>query len=322
MLFEELYNLMKDGHLHIGEEYIVEDVTKFPVVFTAKNPNELNNNVISADGKIEMLYDVEKRNVDYMVDRNHHIEGYYDWYADIEDSTNIYLGTGNQVSIAKCKNITIGDYNTGNISGCENMTIGNHNRLQLEVCTNLTIGDENTATMNNASRTQIGNRNDNVSVSSYNIIGSDNRSITVTGDSNIVKYGCIDVQIDGYNNSIEECTYIALEGGYNALKGSSSVALNQAFGNEIEASDTITMTNTHNNTIYTKNLTTVNRDSFIDYRNRGNVRAVTDKVNKINLQSDNNGRTLIVDEMKFRGESETKSPKTYELLDGVWVEVK
>ena len=43
------------------------------------------------------------------------------------------------------------------------------------------------------------------------------------------------------------------------------------------------------------------------------------------MQSDNQGRTLVIDEQKFYGETGatgTKSDKKYEIIDGNWIEVK
>ena len=48
-------------------------------------------------------------------------------------------------------------------------------------------------------------------------------------------------------------------------------------------------------------------------------------IEKVNMQSDNQGRVLIIDQQKFYQEggiSGTKSDKKYEIINGNWIEVK
>ena len=55
------------------------------------------------------------------------------------------------------------------------------------------------------------------------------------------------------------------------------------------------------------------------------VKRVKNLINKTNMQADNEARTLIIDEQKFyqeSGISGTKSDKEYDLVGGVWTEVK
>ena len=52
---------------------------------------------------------------------------------------------------------------------------------------------------------------------------------------------------------------------------------------------------------------------------------VKNLIEKVNMQSDNQGRTLVIDQQKFyqeTGASGTKSDKKYEIINGNWIEVK
>ena len=66
---------------------------------------------------------------------------------------------------------------------------------------------------------------------------------------------------------------------------------------------------------------------FLEYKSKLNsdVKVVKNLIEKVNMQSDNQGRTLVIDEQKFyqeTGATGTKSDKKYEIINGNWIEVK
>ena len=56
-----------------------------------------------------------------------------------------------------------------------------------------------------------------------------------------------------------------------------------------------------------------------------NCGTIKNLIEKVNMQADNQGRTLVIDQQKFyqeTGASGTKSDVQYDLVNGVWTEVK
>ena len=100
-----------------------------------------------------------------------------------------------------------------------------------------------------------------------------------------------------------------------------------AVGNKIFDSSSIDVINTNNNVVNVRNIIIQNKTAFLEYSSPKNseIKVVKNLINKTNMQADNNARTLIIDEQKFYGETGatgTKSDVQYDLVNGVWTEVK
>ena len=79
--------------------------------------------------------------------------------------------------------------------------------------------------------------------------------------------------------------------------------------------------------VATRDIIIQGKPAFLEYKSKLNsdVKVVKNLIEKVNMQSDNQGRTLVIDQQKFyqeTGASGTKSDVQYDLVNGIWTEVK
>lgn len=333
---QELIELIENSSLTPGEKYIIIDYSDLKISTTAISQNEIDTEFVSEDGYYHCHYVLEDMNIDYMYDNDGN-DGYYDYRDNISncknvslsdsdvnvvDSENVFVGSGCKGSISESTNIIVGENNNVDITKSVYVSIGDNNNVTLNICGSVNIGNGNTLNLEDGNGLSIGDGNDDINVSGINILGGDNKHITITGDSNVVGYKNVDIVINGDCNEVVESGYSEIRGGFNDIKKSFLIKTVDAFGNSVNESDSIDIKETNNNSVMTRNLEIDRRDCLLSYVDFGGVRRVRNMVEKINLQSDSQARVLIIDEMKFRGESEVKSQKRYELVDGVWTEIE
>ena len=85
--------------------------------------------------------------------------------------------------------------------------------------------------------------------------------------------------------------------------------------------------NTNNNVVNVRNIIIQGKPAFLESKSKLNsdVKVVKNLIEKVNMQADNQGRTLVIDQQKFYqegGSSGTKSDVQYELVNNIWTEVK
>ena len=144
-----------------------------------------------------------------------------------------------------------------------------------------------------------------------NLIESDNYSINIEGDL----------------NEISESRFVEIFSSFNNIEKTDLTKLNNSVGNKITNSSSIDIVNTNNNVVAVRNIIIQDKPAFLQYGSKPNseIKIVKNLINKVNMQSDNQGRTLIIDEQKFyqeSGISGTKSDKKYEIINGNWTETK
>lgn len=329
-----LLDLVNNSRLSVGQEYTIVDYVGLKFSVIAKSENELNKEYYSGDYLIN--YDLESMKITHMVDTNNRVEANYDFRKNVFNSKDISIGD-NLVAVLYCNNVFLKGEVEGHIEkssniiigsgdvdiqNCNNITIGENNSVLLSSCNNITIGNGNDFSLENKSDVEIGDNNIDVEISGENIVGSDNVGIKINGSSNVVTYGNVNVEIEGNCNTIIESSYASINGHFNDIKKSSLLTLSEAVGNEVNESDSVDISNTNNNTVVSRNLNIENRDALLEYVDVGGIRRVRDKVERINLQADNNARVLVVDHQMFRGETGTKSTKEYAIINGVWTEIE
>lgn len=342
----ELKNLRDSNSLVAGEVYHISDYSgSINIYMTAENQNTLADKSTTDDPNIEIHYDLDQAKIDYMKDTQRRIEGYFDWTSNVEGTvSDIYFENAKNLKVTEssnvlCENsvgsglvinssnIIIGDGATVQISGSSDVMVGGNSNVNISGSTSVTVGERNTLTIANTTAVSVYDDNENISLGNYSKIGSRNRGVEITGMNNVIESDIYSLNVEGDLNEISESRFVEIFGSFNNVEKTDLTKLNGSVGNKITNSSSVDIVNTNNNVVAVRNIIVQNKPAFLQYMSKLNsdVKVVKNLINKVNMQSDNQGRTLIIDQQKFyqeTGASGTKSDVQYDLVNGVWTEVK
>ena len=343
----ELKELRDNGNLVVGEVYHISDYSgSLNIYMTAENQNTLADKSTTDDPNVEIHYDLDQAKIDYMKDTVRRIEGYFDWTSNVEGTvSDIYFENANGLKVTEssdviCKNIVgvgstvinssnviIGDESTVQISGSSDIVVGGNSNVNISGSNSVTVGERNTLTLTDITAVSVYDENENVSLGNYSKIGSRNRGIEIAGMNNVVKSDNYNLNIEGDLNEISESRFVEVFGSFNEIEKTDLTKLTTAVGNKVFDSSSVDIVNVNNNVVAVRNIIIQDKPAFLQYGSKLNseIKVVKNLIEKVNMQSDNQGRTLVIDEQKFYGETGatgTKSDKKYEIINGNWIEVK
>ena len=343
----ELKNLRDSNSLVAGEVYHISDYSgSINIYMTAENQNTLADKSTTDNINIEIHYDLDQAKIDYMKDTQRRIEGYFDWTSNVEGTvSDIYFENAKNLKVTEssdvfCEdsvgvgstvinssNIIIGDGATVQISGSSDVMVGRNSNVNISGSNSVTVGERNTLTIANTTAISVYDDNENISLGNYSKIGSRNRGVEITGMNNVIESDIYSLNVEGDLNEISESRFVEIFGSFNNVEKTDLTKLTTAVGNKITNSSSVDIVNTNNNVVAVRNIIVQNKPAFLQYMSKLNsdVKVVKNLINKVNMQSDNQGRTLIIDQQKFyqeTGASGTKSDVQYDLVNGVWTEVK
>lgn len=337
----QLQNLIDNSGLTTGEIYVITDYPNYTLSMTAVSVNELSDEAINHFQRDSLVfhYVPSTNTVDYMKDTYRLIEGNFDWTDNIfGNCRDIHLGDSAGLIVRDCVGVLVEGVVIGVVDGCESivlkdgclvdisdtncLTAGRDNNLTITGCSGIMTGDDNEITLNGVSNLAICDRNTDINIiSGVNIIGSDNRNLTIDGDSNVVKSGNIDIELAGSCNSVDRTKYLRAYGSYNTTDKTTLATLDTAYANEIKNSHSVNIKNTNNNIVRADAIEVKDKPAFVKYATTGSVTRVENLSERVNMQADSTAVTLIVDEQKMWQSAETKAAKHYILVDGVWTDV-
>lgn len=342
----ELKNLRDSNGLVVSEVYHITDYSgSINIYMTAENQNTLADKTTTDNPNIEIHYDVDSGVVDYMKDTVRRIEGYFDWSSNVEgEVSNIYFENAKNLKVTNssdviCQDsvgsslvinsskIIIGDGATVQISNSLDVVIGRNSNVNISGSTSVTVGERNVLTLTDMTAVSVYDDNENVTLGNYNKIGSRNRGVEIVGENNTIKSDNYNLNIEGDLNEVSESRFVEIFGSFNNVEKTDLTKLNSSVGNKVFNSSSIDVINTNNNVVNVRNIKIEGKPAFLEYSSPKNsdVKRVKNLINKINLQADNESRILIIDQQKFFGEtgaSGTKSDMQYDLVNGIWTEVK
>ena len=343
----ELKNLRDNGNLVVGEVYKLTDYSGgLNIYMTANSVNTLADKSTTDDPNIEIHYNLDQAKIDYMKDTVRRIEGYFDWTSNVEGTvSDVYFENANGLKVTEssnvvCENsvgvgstvinssnITISDSATVSISGSSDVVVGGNSTVTISGSNSVTIGERNVLTMTDKTAVFIVDDNENLTFGNYSKIGSRNRDIEIVGENNNIKSDNYNLNIEGDFNEIDSSRFVEIFSSFNEIEKTDLTKLNGAVGNKVFDSSSIDIVNTNNNVVNVRNIIIQGKPAFLEYKSKLNsdVKVVKNLIEKVNMQSDNQGRTLVIDEQKFyqeTGASGTKSDVQYDLVNGVWTEVK
>lgn len=337
----ELLNLKNSNSLVVGEKYHITNYGgSINIYMVAISASEFDDESTSDNKNIIVHYLLEENSIDYMKDVQRSIEGYFDWSGNIDgevkdiyfensrdlkviNSSDVYCNGEVSGTISNSKNIFVSDGATVQIESCENIVVGGGTTINLSGCNNVTIGEQNKFSLDNVEGIDVGDNNGNLKLNSYNIVWSGNFEINIFGENNFIGNGNQEVNLNGDFNQVENSRFIELDGSFNSLRNSELIGTKESFGNEVENSFSIDVVKSNNSSISTKNLVVEGKSAFLDYSSKENseVKVVKNLIQPENLQSDNRGRVLNIDEQKFVGESGEdglKNTNSFRLVGGIW----
>ena len=343
----ELKELRDNGNLVTGEVYHISDYSgSINIYMTANSVNTLADKSTTDDTNIEIHYDLDQAKIDYMKDTVRRIEGYFDWTSNVEgivsdiyfenanglkvtESSNVVCenSVGSGSTVINSSNIIIGDGATVSISGSSDVVVGGNSSVTISGSTSITIGERNVLTMTDTTAVSIYDENENVTFGNYSKIGSRNRGVEITGENNVIESNNYSLNVEGDLNEVSESRFVEIFGSFNNVDKTDLTKLNSSVGNKVFDSSSIDIVNVNNNVVATHDIIIQDKPAFLEYKSKLNsdVKVVKNLIEKVNMQSDNQGRTLVIDEQKFyqeTGASGTKSDKKYEIINGNWIEVK
>ena len=343
----ELKNLRDSNGLVVGEVYKLTDYSgSINIYLTANSVNTLADKSTTDDPNIEIHYDLDQAKIDYMKDTVRRIEGYFDWSNNIEGTvSDIYFENANGLKVTESSNVVcensvgvgstvinsskiiIGDGATVQISGSSDIVIGGNSTVTISGSTSITIGERNVLTMTDTTAISVYDENENLSLGNYSKIGSRNRGVEITGENNVIESDNYSLNVEGDLNEISESRFVEVFGSFNNVDKTDLTKLNSSVGNKVFDSSSIDIVNVNNNVVATRDIIIQDKPAFLQYKSKLNsdVKVVKNLIEKVNMQSDNQGRTLVIDQQKFyqeTGASGTKSDVQYDLVGGVWTEVK
>ena len=343
----ELKELRDSNGLVTGEVYHISDYSgSINIYMTANSVNTLADKSTTDDPNIEIHYDLDQAKIDYMKDTVRRIEGYFDWTNNIEGTvSDIYFENANGLKITESSNVVcensvgvgstvinssnviIGDESTVSISGSSDVVVGGSSNVTISGSNSVTIGKRNTLTLTDTTAISVYDDNENLSLGNYNKIGSRNRGIEIAGENNVIESNNYSLNVEGDLNEISESRFVEIFGSFNNVERTDLTKLNSSVGNKVFDSSSIDIVNVNNNVVATRDIIIQDKPAFLQYKSKLNsdVKVVKNLIEKTNMQSDNQGRTLVIDQQKFyqeTGASGTKSDMQYDLVNGIWVEVK
>ena len=343
----ELKNLRDNNNLVTGEVYHITDYTgSINIYLTANSVNTLADKSTTDDPNIEIHYDLDQAKIDYMKDTVRRIEGYFDWTNNIEgivsdvyfenanglkvtESSNVVCenSVGSGSTVINSSNIIIGDGATVSISGSSDVVVGGSSNVNISGSNSVTVGERNTLTMTDTTAISVYDENENLSLGNYSKIGSRNRGVEITGENNVIESNNYSLNVEGDLNEISESRFVEIFGSFNNVERTDLTKLNSSVGNKVFDSSSIDIVNVNNNVVATRDIIIQDKPAFLQYKSKLNsdVKVVKNLIEKVNMQADNQGRTLVIDQQKFyqeTGASGTKSDVQYDLVNGVWTEVK
>lgn len=343
----ELKNLRDNNNLVVGEVYHISDYSgSINIYMTAENQNTLADKTTTDDPNIEIHYDIDQAKIDYMKDTVRRIEGYFDWTSNVEGIvSDIYFENANGLKVTEssnvlCENsvgvgstvinsskITIGNGATVSISGSSDVVVGGNSTVTISGSTSVTIGERNVLTLTDMTAISIFDDNENVTLGNFSKIGSRNRGVEITGTNNLIESDNYSLNVEGDLNEISESRFVEIFGSFNNVDKTDLTKLNGSVGNKVFDSSSVDIVNVNNNVVATRDIIIQGKPAFLEYKSKLNsdVKVVKNLIEKVNMQSDNQGRTLVIDEQKFyqeTGASGTKSDMQYDLVNGIWTEVK
>ena len=343
----ELKDLRDNGNLVVGEVYKLTDYSgSINIYLTANSVNTLADKSTTDDPNIEIHYDLDQAKIDYMKDTVRRIEGYFDWTNNIEGTvSDIYFENANGLKVTESSNVVcensvgvgstvinssniiIGDGATVQISGSSDVVVGGNSSVTISGSNSVTVGERNVLTMTDTTAVSVYDENENLSLGNYSKIGSRNRGVEITGENNVVESDNYNLNVEGDLNEVSESRFVEIFGSFNNVDKTDLTKLTTAVGNKVFDSSSVDIVNVNNNVVATRDIIIQDKPAFLEYKSKLNsdVKVVKNLIEKVNMQSDNQGRTLVIDQQKFyqeTGVSGTKSDVQYDLVNGVWTEVK
>ena len=337
----ELLELKNSNSLVVGEVYHITNYGgTLQIYMVPISSSEFDDESTTDNPNIYIHYLLEENSIDYMKDVERRIEGYFDWTDNISgncqniffensrdlkviNSSEIYCSGEVSGNIQNSKNIYVSDCQA-QIESCENIVVSGGSKVNLSGCNNLTIGENNNFSLDNIEGVSICDSNENLKLNSYNIVWSGNFEINVTGENNVIYNGNREVNLLGDFNSVENSRYIELDGSFNSLRNSELIGFKESVGNLIEDSYSVDLIKSNNSSVSTKNLVIEGKTPFVSYKSDKNsdLKIVKNLVQPENLQSDNKGRVLDINQQRFLGETGVDgilNVNSFKLDNGIWV---
>ena len=337
----ELLELKNSNSLVVGEVYHITNYGgTLQIYMRPISSSEFDDESTTNNENIIVHYVVEDNVVDYMKDVQRRIEGYFDFSDNIEgDCKDIYFENSRNLkvinssdvycngevvgTIQNSKNIYVSDGSQVQIESCENIVVGEGSTINLSGCNNVTIGEQNKLSIDNVEGVDVGDNNGNLKLNNYNIVWSGNFEINVTGENNVIYNGNQEVSLLGDFNEINESRYVELDGHFNKIENSELIGMKEGVGNLIEDSYSIDIIKSNNSSIAVKDLVVEGKTPFISYKSDKNsdIKVVRNLVQPENLQSDNRGRVLDINQQRFLNEvgpDGTKNVNSFRLDNGIW----
>lgn len=342
----ELKELRDNESLVTDEVYKVSDYSvSINIYMTAIDEKTLADESTTDDPNIKIHYDLDSESIDYMKDITRNIEGYFDWSNNVEgtvsdiyfenstllhvkDSTNVFCEDSVGVSsVINSSNVILGDGVTVQIDNSSDIVVGKNSTVEISESNSVVVGERNNLTLTEKTAISVADDNENISFGDYNKIGSRNKNISLNGENNVIKSDNYNLDIEGDLNEISESRFVGITGSFNDVEKTDLAKLDSAVGNKITNSSSVDIVNTNNNSVSVRNIIIQDKPAFLEYSSPKNsdVKRVKNLINKVNMQADNQSRILIIDEQKFYGEtgaSGTKGDIKYDIIDGIWTEVR
>ena len=337
----ELLELKNSNSLVVGEKYHITNYGgTLQIYMGAISANTFDDESTTNNENIYVHYVVEDNVVDYMKDVERRIEGYFDWSDNITgevkdiyfensrnlkviNSTDVYCNGEVVGTILNSKNIYVSDCQV-HIENCENIVVGKGSVVNLSGCNNLTIGENNKFSIDNIEGIDVGDNNENLKINSYNIVWSGNFEISVTGENNFIGNCNQEVSLNGDFNQVENSRFVELDGSFNSLRNSELIGMKEGVGNDLLNCYSVDIVKSNNSSIAVKDLVIEGKTPFVSYKSDKNsdVKVVKNLVEPENLQSDNRGRVLDLNQQRFMGETGpdgTKNINSFKIVGGVWM---
>ena len=344
---EGLRELRDSGNLTPEETYQITDYGgSTTVIMRALDNKTFYDESTTTNPDIYLHYDLDSERIDYMKDTQRRIEGYFDWkdnvtgecsdiyfenseLLSVSNSSNVYCENVVKTStVTKSSYIILGDGCSATISDSDHITVDSESTVTVTGSNEITVGSRNTISINKKDGISIADDNLDMTFDSDTcIVGSGNKSVTLNGVSNVIDSHNVEVSVQGDLNNVTENRYVTIGGAFNNVKKTQLSSLTNAVGNTLEISDRIDVNATHDNYVSTSRLELTNATSLLGYVSiKGSqTKAVTNLVEPINLQSDCEGRILMVDQSKFyqeTGSEGTKGDVKYTIVDGRWTQIQ
>ena len=336
----ELLELKNSNSLVVGEKYHITNYGgSINIYMRPISASEFDDESTTDNPNIYIHYLLEENSIDYMKDVERKIEGYFDWTDNISgncqniffensrglkviDSSDVYCNGEVIGTISNSKNIFVSDCQV-EIESCENIVVDEGSKVNLSGCNNVTIGENNKFSIDNIQAVSVGDENGNLKLNSFNIVWSNNFEINVTGENNVIYNGNQEINLVGDFNSLENSKYIELNGHFNKIENSELISFRESVGNEVENSNSIDVIKSNNSSVSTKDLVIEGKTPFVSYKSNKNsdVKVVKNLVEPIDLQSDNRGRVLNIEQQRFINEvgpDGTKNVNSFRLDNGIW----